>query len=526
MNLQTCSLFFLLVACLSCGSTRMVSTTELPEQTRGISYAVDLGDYADDVLQVRMDCSRLGVLKTEFRMPAIVPGIYGKMNFGKWVTDVEASDINGDVAQVQRLDSNRWHISAAATLEEIRYTVNDGWEVFDFDMKESFYRSASSSFSPDHMVINQNSLFGYLPTYTELPIRVYLDHPKRWYPATSADKQSLSPGSTVLETDDYHALVDAPILLAEPDTAQIILKDIQVEVACFSTTRKKIAHTVAQYIRPLLENQRAYLGGSLPVNHYSFLIYHHDPDMPNSYMGDGLEHSYSTLILLAMPLDLDVIQENVYGIASHEFFHIVMPLGIHSHEIADYDFDAPSMSQHLWLYEGTTEYFAIHMPLARDVYDWDAFLAEVRRKLEMMADFDNSLSMTELSKQAMERQDQYYNVYLRGTLINLCMDIELRSLSQGKMGMQPIILELLDRYGPERSFDDDALFDEIIAISGQPELRQFIDAYIIGSQPLPIANYLQQAGIHYDPASGALRLLEEISAEQERLRGWWRYGAE
>jgi predicted metalloprotease with PDZ domain len=44
-------------------------------------------------------------------------------------------------------------------------------------------------------------------------------------------------------------------------------------------------------------------------------------------------------------------------VVSHEFFHIVTPLSIHSKEIQDF-YNDPKMSEHLWMYEGVTEYFA------------------------------------------------------------------------------------------------------------------------------------------------------------------------
>jgi predicted metalloprotease with PDZ domain len=49
-----------------------------------------------------------------------------------------------------------------------------------------------------------------------------------------------------------------------------------------------------------------------------------------------------------------------------------------------------------------------------------------------MKEFDNSLSFTEMSKNSMERQDQYMNFYQKGALIGLCLDIRLRELSDGK----------------------------------------------------------------------------------------------
>ena len=91
------------------------------------------------------------------------------------------------------------------------------------------------------------------------------------------------------------------------------------------------------------------------------------------FSGDGLEHSQSTLILLRCPLNVEAMTMNVYGIASHEFFHTVMPLALHSEEIQNYDFSNPEMSQHLWLYEGMTEYFTRLLPVKSRVFRWKNF---------------------------------------------------------------------------------------------------------------------------------------------------------
>jgi predicted metalloprotease with PDZ domain len=50
--------------------------------------------------------------------------------------------------------------------------------------------------------------------------------------------------------------------------------------------------------------------------------------------------------------------KSMMDVVSHEFFHIVTPLSIHSKEIQDFDYNDPKMSEHLWMYEGVTEYFA------------------------------------------------------------------------------------------------------------------------------------------------------------------------
>src|SRR5262245_41644756 len=103
--------------------------------------------------------------------------------------------------------------------------------------------------------------------------------------------------------------------------------------------------------------QKEYLGGTLPVNKYAFIFYF--TDQPVTSYG-ALEHSYSSMYFMP-ERSIEDLNQNLRDVAAHEFFHIVTPLTVHSEEIADFDFNNPKMSQHLWMYEGATEYFAGNM---------------------------------------------------------------------------------------------------------------------------------------------------------------------
>ncbi|MBK6507405.1 MAG: hypothetical protein IPG02_17575 [Ignavibacteria bacterium] len=40
-------------------------------------------------------------------------------------------------------------------------------------------------------------------------------------------------------------------------------------------------------------------------------------------------------------------------------------MNLHAEEIGNFDYNNPVMSKHLWLYEGTTEYFADYIQLKK-----------------------------------------------------------------------------------------------------------------------------------------------------------------
>lgn len=173
------------------------------------------------------------------------------------------------------------------------------------------------------------------------------------------------------------------------------------------------------------------------------------------------------------PMDIAILKDNIYNQASHEFFHTQMPLGLHSYKIANFDFSNPKFSKHLWLYEGMTEYFTMHMPVKQKMQTVEQFIHVMEKKITSMKKFKDNVSFTELSKNVMQMPDEYMNVYAKGALINLCLDIELRALSGGSYGVQNLVSDLMSKYGKDQPFNDDDLFGDIHTITGYREIKSF-----------------------------------------------------
>ncbi len=485
----------------------------------GITARIDLRGQRNDRLEVELIVPPMGDAPLVFGLPRIVPGIYGAMDHGRLAGAMEAFNAKGEPVPIQRLDVDRWRIPVPQDLYRITYSVDDGWEEFDIRFSMGNYRSSEGTWKPEAVVLNHNTVIGYFEGREELPYTVELKRPEGHYVATSLPRTQETTGSTTFRATSYRHLVDSPMLVAPADTAHIRLPDIDVLVACHSTTGQSIAQEVAEHIRPLLADQRAYLGGALPVKNYTFLIYHHPSDVEGSSMGDGLEHSASTLILLCMPLDPKMIAVSVYGIASHEFFHTLLPLSVHSEEIEHYDFNSPRMSRHLWLYEGMTEYFAIHMPVKQGRQSIEEFLGVLNDKIKMMGKFPDDIALTDLSQQAIERQDQYYNFYLKGTLFCMGLDIALREHSNGAYGVQHLVGELQQEYGVGRPFKDDELFGTIERLTG-PDIGALLQRHLAEPGMLPVAEWLGKAGIALNDDGKAV-VMPKMTKEQKRLRRWW-----
>jgi predicted metalloprotease with PDZ domain len=151
------------------------------------------------------------------------------------------------------------------------------------------------------------------------------------------------------------------------------------------------------------------------------------------------------------------------------------------------------------MYEGLTEYAAGHMQAKYGLIDTPKYLDMLRQKITTMKGMKDALPFTEMSANVLDKyKNQYMNVYNKGALIGMCLDIKLRQLSGGKYGTQNLMQDLSKTYGKEQSFKDDELFDKISSLTF-PEIRQFFATYVEGKDPLPLTDILQSVGIDYLP---------------------------
>jgi predicted metalloprotease with PDZ domain len=472
--------------------------TTFAQQNNSYQFTVDLTKVHKDRLTIDLITPVMTGDTAVYRLPAIVPGTYKVYNFGKFVYDFKATDKNGNEIATVHSDRNTWKIPNAKNLNHISYDVEDTW---DSEQKgEVVFEPAGTNFQQDtNFVLNNHILFGYFDGMKKNPYNVNIIHPDGFYGATGLSDVTREKNTDHFHIPDYMQLVDGPIMYNRPDTAHIFVGGADVLISVYSPRHLVTSKFIADSLRILLDLQRQYLGGMLPIKNYAFIIYLTDnPKGYQSHAYGALEHSYSSMYTL-LEMKPELIAQTIKDVSAHEFFHIVTPLSIHSEEIGDFDYNNPKMSEHLWMYEGLTEYSAHHVQIKYGTLSLTKYLGEIHDEMEGARDFDDKLSFTKMSKGCLdEYEDQYNNVYQKGALIGLCLDIRLRQLSDGKYGTQDLMRDLAKKYGKEKSFVDDSLFGDIVKLT-YPEIGDFFKKYVIGSEPLPFKEIFEAVGIDYEP---------------------------
>ncbi len=459
-------------------------------------YKVDLNNITDDKLTIELTVPQMKEDKVSFHLPKMVPGTYSIYNFGRFVTDMKVYDKEGNGLDFKRTDENSWEILEGKKLARIIYKVEDSW---DTKLDNVVFEPAGTNIDADKVfVFNNHGIFGFFKGMEYSPIKIEVDRPANFFGGTAMKRIGGDADTDIFEASSYHLLVDSPIMFAEPDTAIIKVGNAEVLIQVYSPSKKIKASELVADIFPILDAQREYLGGNLPVDKYAFIIFLNKAGQNYlSRSAGALEHSYSSFYCLFEGEPKNIAQ-TLRDVAAHEFFHIVTPLSIHSEEIHYFDFIDPKMSQHLWLYEGVTEYSAQHVQVKQGLVSIEHFLNQMSQKMATGDYFNNEISFTEMSKTCLDvNKKQYGNVYMKGALIGMCVDLKLLILSGGKYGIQNLMVDLSKKYGIQKPFKDDEFFGEMAAVSGFPEIKDFMMKHVGGTAALPIAELTKEAGINY-----------------------------
>ncbi|MEG9326703.1 peptidase M61 [Salinimicrobium catena] len=489
------------VSLYACKTTQNTATGEQPIVTE-----LDLVNVQDDRVMVTIDPSEFTSDSTVFYIPKTVPGTYSTSNYGKYSEDLKAYDYKGRELEVIKRDENSWSIPNAKKLDKITYWTND---TFDVPGEGGIYSMAGTNIlKGQNFLLNLHGFVGYFEGMKEKTYRLEIKRPADLIAGSAlnvAQSIPLEAGNYVTDVyslNRYFEVMDNPIMYAEPDTASFKVQDMEVLLDVYSPSGKFSAQDIKPAMERMISAQKRFLGDVDDTQKYAILLYlSATPGEGDAGNFGALEHHSSTVVVLPEMMSAEELEKNMIDIVSHEFFHIVTPLGVHSNEIHYFDYNDPKMSKHLWMYEGVTEYFANLFQVNQGLIQPEDFYRRMYEKITTARNFDDTMPFTEMSENILEEgyKESYYNVYQKGALIGMALDIRLRELSDGRMGILDLMKKLTEKYGKDRPFEDDKLIPTIVEMT-YPQIREFFDKYVSGPTPIPYEQFFQKVGLHFEEA--------------------------
>jgi predicted metalloprotease with PDZ domain len=478
----------------ACGAGKALLSIE----STPIIALIDLNNVVEDRVQVEINPGAFTTETVVFRIPKTVPGTYSSDNYGKYIQDFEALDYDGGKLTTTKLDDNSWSITGGNRLDKVKYWVNDTYDT-ENEVANAVFSPAGTNISKgSNYMLNLHGFVGYFDGFKEVPYQIEISKPKALVSTTSLKvrKEAVSEDRDMFIASRYFEVIDNPIMYSKPNSETFEINGITVNLSLFSPNGVYKAADLKDRMITMMGAQKAFLGNVDSTTEYNILLYLSDINTADAQGFGALEHHTSTVVVLPEALPIERLEQAMVDVVSHEFFHIVTPLSIHSKEIQFFDFNNPKMSQHLWMYEGTTEYFANLFQIQQELISEDEFYDRILGKINNAKMYDDTMSFTVMSKNILEEayEPNYANVYEKGALINMSLDILLREKSGGEKGVLWLMKELSKKYGTEKPFIDDDLLNEIVDIT-YPEVDEFFKDHVVGATPIDYEVFLEKVGL-------------------------------
>lgn len=490
---KTTFIIALAILLSSCGASKRISANKTP-----LKVSLDLVNIVDDKVLVAIDPGSFATDNVSFFIPKTVPGTYSSDNYGQYIESFKAFDYKGAELNVTKTDQNTWVISNARDLDRVSYLVNDTYDSESEKEEPVFSPAGTNILKGKNFMLNLHGFVGYFQDLEEVAYELRIKKPANLQATTSLNELDLKETKAdedVFYAPRYFEVTDNPILYAESDIVSFQVSGITINLSVYSPNGVYKASDLKDRMLKMMTAQKAFLGPIDSTKEYNILLYLSEIEKDANGFG-ALEHHTSTVVVLPEQMDKERLEQAMVDVVSHEFFHIVTPLNVHSEEIKFFDFNDPKMSQHLWMYEGTTEYFANLFQIQQGLIDDADFYERIMGKIGNSKGYDDAMSFTVMSTNVLEEpyKVNYANVYEKGALISMVLDIMLRDLSKGEKSVLWLMQELTKRYGPDKPFKDADFFDEIIAMT-YPEVGVFFNTHVIGETPIDYEMYLAKVGL-------------------------------
>jgi predicted metalloprotease with PDZ domain len=424
----------------------------------------------------------------ELKIPTWIPGSYMIREFSKNIININSLDNRHSIKQINK---NTWLVTNINVNEKIKinYQVfaNDtGIRMAYLDDKRAFINGTSLFIYPQDM-LNENYCIKFIGLNDNDIIAT-----------------SLSLTDEYFFANNYYELIDSPFEIGNLIVFDFVVKEIPHKIALSGNVPKNIAKDqLIQDIIQICEAQINIFGGT-PFKSYLFSL---------TLSGDiytGLEHLNSTT-LLAPYYSLPTISNynnkdyiKLLSLISHEYFHTWNIKSIKPEVFQLYDLENENYTNLLWWFEGLTSYYDDYILYLSKIITQQDYLEVVLDNINNVYKY-NGVNQQSLINSSLTAWIKYYrqdenslntitNYYIKGALFNNCLDLYLRSQTNGKKSLSSVLRYMWDnRVNNQYLIKENDIFNIIYTATGID--CTFLEKFISNTDKLPLDELFKEIGI-------------------------------
>jgi predicted metalloprotease with PDZ domain len=408
----------------------------------------------------------------DVQLPRWAPGSYRLFNPG--IREVKANRGGAELA-VSAVDDNTWRIAAGSP----------GPITVTYSSPMRLNNGAVHMTGPHNYVY----VVGRLAEPCNLRIRL----PEGWRAINGLDESGNG-----WKAPDYDTLADNPITMGDYLLDTYSVKGKPHFIVLYGVGRDNIDRAaLIDYCKDITLSQTAFFG-DIPYNKY---VWHFNVNNGLDGAG-GLEHLSSTSIGLAAGLGPSAV-----SVLSHEFFHLWNVKRIRSKPLGPFDYQQLPKTGALWWLEGVTDYYASLLLHRYGILDQKYIYEDI---VSNFRGYDNhpqrnNVSPNESSMRVGETNNGRGNsngylisYYTMGWISGLCLDIELRRLTNNKYTLDDVMLSLYQISGlPKPGFEEGEIRNQFVRFGGA-EMGAYYDKIVHQNGGIAVREALAKIGLQIE----------------------------
>ena len=465
-------------------------------QKVSLAYTVKMDNPEWHFFHVQLTCKGVKKQFIDFKMPAWTPGYYQKMDYGKNLERLTATDESGSDLKWEKINDNTWRVSSNNA-----NTVNLSYEI-----KTVRPFVATAYLDETRAYILPAAVFLHIDKMINQPVQVTVVPESKWNRvATGLD--SLPGKKFTYTAPDFDILYDSPILVGNLEELNpfkirgITHRFIGFKLGDFDRQQfildlKKVVEAAVNII------------GHIPYKNYMFIAIGSGPG--------GIEHLNNTTFGFngSNFKNRDSYIRTLHFLA-HEYFHHYNVKRIRPIELGPFDYDKGSRTKMLWVSEGLSVYYE-YMVVKRAGISTDAELFNAFRG--NMVAFENKpgkyyQTLEQASYETWsdgpfgrtgDEVNKTISYYDKGPAVGLLFDFKIRQVTNNKKSLDDVMRFLYKEYyqKKKRGFTEKELKNAFESVAGVSLSNEF--EYITTTKELDYPTYFNYAGLDIDTTTQAL----------------------
>lgn len=450
-------------------------------------------------------------------MPNWIPGSYVIRDFSKQLSNLTITQADKPVYW-QQTKNNEWMVQSISPepliITYLVYAFDKSVRGAYLDFQRGFFNSTSLCLCP----------IGFEEEAIELEIMA--NNNLDWQVVTGLSCAEETKRYTFGRylAKNYAQLIDCPVLMGKLSIHSFVVEGITHDIAV-SGDQEGDLDRLTQDVQKICQTQVDFFKG-LPkeVNYYCFLLH------VSAEGYGGIEHVNSSSLLInkfAIPIKNNMISVlkdkpkayiDLLGLFSHEYFHLWMVKQIKPAVFLNYDLTQPNYTTQLWAFEGFTAYYDDLMLVRAGLITVQQYLGILAENINKLLNIPGRKYQT-LKSASFDAWTKFYkpdensinstvSYYLKGALLALCCDLQLRLESHHEHNLDIIMRQLWENFGKLSIGVEEEDIEKLINQYKHESIQDLLKLGLTQTDELPIESIFENFGLtlNQQPLSGTSML--------------------